>query len=643
MKTLDRFSIIAMFLLPISIVSVNAEIDQRGYDVTHYNLAIEVADSTVAGVVALDCLALEDGLTDIVLDLCHEMNIDSLFCSTDPVASNRFADDLITITLTSPLTAGEAFSIEIFYHGQPPARYGQFNALPFTFSTHGSELDGTLAPIIFSMSVTDRSSTWWPCKDEIYDKATIDLLVTVPDTLTVLANGILVGTEPVEGDKVKYHWAHGHPVAPYLISLAISNYVVIEDSVEIVAGDETVSVPLYFYIYPEHETEARYDFARVGEMMQFLSSLFGPYPFRDEKYATAIVPARGGMEHQTCTSLGQRFITGDRANEWVYVHELAHQWVGDWVGIGDWREIWLNEGFATYCEALWVEHDQGEVAYNDYMNKFDPLPPPDLWGFRGTIYDPDPLFGTTPYDKGAWVLHMLRRVCGDDHFFEILHTWIERFGGEDVVDYEDFISLCEEITTLELSSFFDQWLYYPSRPLYEYHWGYTDVGLGYEVILHVTQTQEQLDVYTMPIDIQIDTMTDRHNITVTNDQRDQEFTHWVDSKPTALYFDPGNWILKPVFPPDPVNTELYAPVPTPCKTSCLISFNLAHEADLSLRIFDINGRVVRTLVNNQISSGEHLIDWDCRDNWNNPLPAGIFYLQLQHSGKKEERRLVLIQ
>jgi aminopeptidase N len=616
--------------------------DDRGYDVIHYDLTIDVGDSTVAGTVVVGARALTDGLTEVVLDLRDELTVSAVASPTHGIATSTHANHQVTLTLATAVAAGDSFAVSVTYAGQPPAVEDDVEGLPVTFTTHGSEDDGTLAPLIYTISVTNRAHAWWPCKDVLTDKATIDVAVTVAPGLVAVSNGALTGMETLPDERRTYHWSHGHPIATYLVSLAISNYVVLEDTATIQVGENSAEVPLRWYVYPEDQADAEADFSRVDTALEFFSSIFGPYPYWDEKYAMAAVSFGGGMEHQTCTSLGAQFILGNRRYEWIFVHELAHQWFGDAVGLADWRDVWLNEGFATYAEALWVEHQSGAAAYRDYVAGYDPFPPPEGSGFRGTVYDPEPLFGTTPYDKGACILHMLRSLIGDDAFFATLRAYADRSQGLTTVVTDDFRAVAEEMSGQDLTGFFDQWLNYVDRPLYQWQPGYERTADGYDVHVRIAQSQEAPEFYTMPIEIAVVTTAGQSVFVAENDAREQDFTFHVDARPTDIRFDPDGLVLKPEMPAIGTQAALRPPWPNPARGSSVITYVLPGETPVTLRVYDILGRRVRTLIDGRRQALEQACVWDGTDDGQRRVGTGFYFVELKTPGFTETTRLVLL-
>ncbi len=618
--------------------------DWSAYDATHYDLAIGVGDGTITGTGTLVGRAVQPGLDEIVLALADELAIDQVSSSTHAVSAfERFADRL-RIHLSAPLAADEVFRVTVSYEGTPPQIGGAVSDYPFNWRSH--TYGQVTTPVIYTMSVPDRAWTWWPCKPVLGDKATVNMSVTADSALTVVSNGKLLGVDEALGGRRTWRWAHGHPVASYLVSLAISDYAVLEDSVAVPVESGAVTIPLRFYVYQEDLEDARVTFARTGEMIKFLSDLIGLYPFADEKYAVVTAPINGGMEHQTCTTLGGRYITGDHSQEWILIHELSHQWWGDWVGLADWKHVWLNEGFATYSEALWVEHTQGPQAYADYMRELDSAAPPAGLDFNGTVYNPTQLFGITPYRKGAWVLHMLRHVVADDEaFFAALRAYYQSLGGGGQATTEAFRDIVEGETGLELDGFFDQWLHAEGRPSYRWTWSSERVAAGYEVALEIVQEQDEPEVYVMPIDVEIGIAGDPlivRRFKVENTLREQTFTFSVDGLPRVLAIDPDGWVLKPLSPAPPAHALLHAPRPNPTRALSRITYALPEAGEVSLHVLDVTGRLVRTLVDRRLQGAEHTVEWDGATSQGDPAASGVYYLRLEAPRGAQQRALVLV-
>lgn len=512
----------------------NFALDQTDYDVKYWELDIDVTNingQIVSGKVTMISECLVDGMTTVDYDLHSAMAVDSAFMYGNPVSYAR-PGNLVRITLDRTYNTGELFTTVVYYQGHPPG--GGYGSL--TWTTHNGQ------PIISTLSEPEGAREWWPCKDMPHDKSdSSDVYITVPDDLVATSNGSLVSNID-NGDGTRtFHWHNSYPITTYLISLAISNYQSFTDWYVNAAGD---SMPIVNYVYPEHFNDAVEDLNITAQAIGIFAEMFGEYPFINEKYGHSIFPWGGAMEHQCNTSYGAGLIWGNHYYDWILVHELAHMWFGDMISCDTWPNIWMNEGFASYLEALWTEELLGHEAYLNYMRYNNDVQYP-----SGPIYDPSPLFGgNTVYDKGSWVLHMLRGVMGDEAFFDGMYAYANhpehQYG---TITSQEFQAIMEQYYGGSLEPFFQQWLWGRNRPSYQYSWMTEDIGGGqYELFFHIDQVQTypSPEVFTMPIKIYprvngVDTM-----MTVWNDNREDDFRIVLGGDPNMVRFDIDDWILK---------------------------------------------------------------------------------------------------
>jgi aminopeptidase N len=438
------------------------------------------------------------------------------------------AGGILEITLDQPIDPGQDFQVTVDYAGTPASSgFGPVSWLKYNSSGSGE--------MVWSLSEPDGARNWWPCKDRPDDKAFVEEYWTVPSDWTATGNGRMVAEVTLPDGRKQYHWVASHPLTTYLVSVAATDYVKFSQTYDPIAGG---TMPIDYYVYSEDLADAQVDFARMPTMMRYFEQTFGDYPFVEDQYGMSAFAWGGAMEHTANTSYGYLLITGNNYYDWVVVHELAHQWWGDSLSPQTWADIWLNEGFATYSEALWSENVGGPTALLDYMNA--------LWraSFDGPLYDPLDLFGATSYDKGGWVLHMLRGVMGDAAFFGTLRDWYAN-NKDGVVNTAQFQTTAEARHGSALDWFFQQWVYGANRPDYEY--GYTSVDAGdgaFRTYVQVRQVQSNAGLFTMPIDLTLYGAAGSEIRTVWNDTLDQTFVLDTTSPVTAVQFDVANWILK---------------------------------------------------------------------------------------------------
>jgi len=504
------------------------------YDVNFYHIDVEIHldSSYIQGKVTYSFTSLIDGLSSLQLDLDSAFTIDSLSPS---VSSYNFANNILSVSLINSFDIGETISISVYYQGAPVLA-GGYKGL--RYETHdNNEL------IIASLSTPYLAHTWWPCKDGTEDKADSTFVdITIKDTIVgsipviALSNGLL-DTVETHGNKKVFRWKHYYPIVPYYVMVAISNY---EHFQQIFEGDD-YSFPIDYYVFESHLNSAQQGVALLPEAIEFFTSIFGPYPFLDEKYGMTQLGYYGAIENQTNT------ITNNMSYDWLYVsvHELAHMWFADMITCQTWNHGWLNEGFASYAEALFAEYKFN--SYQEYMSEFEFYQGGTV--FMEDVSNPFTVFQPIIYNKGAYVLHMLRGVLGDSLFFDAIYN----YATNDSFIYkhsitEDFQTICEETSGVELDYFFEQWIYDERYPRYSYNFLYDEPTGTLE--FEIDQIQEILgwrEVFTMPMEVKITFWDGTDTIVkILNDSMYQVFSFTFNKTVTNIELDPNNWILKNV-------------------------------------------------------------------------------------------------
>ncbi len=517
--------------LPPEASGLARDVASDATDVHHYDLAFEVdfPFQKLTGSNIMTVESLIDGLTHFEFRLREEFTIPEIRVNDQVVTWNRLDADTVEIDLGATFNTGDVFSVYVSYTGTPPT-YGTWGSIVFAEHSGVNQ--------VWTLSQPWWSHTWWPVKDDNRDKATGDLRITVEDDYSVVANGLLLEVVDAGAGLLTYHWQTNYPTAPYLFAFAATNY----EQHSLTWNYDDISMPLEFYIYPESsETYLMQFMLELGDMLTFFSDIYGVYPFAEEKFGVYLFGWGGGMEHQTCPGQGLLDAT------WLNAHELAHQWWGDYVTCATWNDIWLNEGAATYSEALWYESQGGPVWLHGYMDFRRPIPSPD------TVYVYDAtnqsrVFSTnTTYNKGAWVMHMLRKVLGDEAYFAGLATFRSRFAAG-AATTEDFQHAMEDASGRELSWFFAQWVYSASEPTY--YLGSQEITIDGQryVELYVSQ-HPFLPLFTMPIDVAVVFLNETFELhTIWNDARSQHYLLPVESGEVIeeVLLDPWPWILRTV-------------------------------------------------------------------------------------------------
>ncbi len=511
-------------------------LDQSDFDAKYWELHFNVTDISgqiLGGIAVLTSRSNVHSLSSIDYNFTTGMTVDSVRMNGLPVSYTR-PTNILRVTLDRVYNIGELFTTTVYFHGHPdPSGFGSF-----TWASHNGQ------PIVSTLSEPEGARDWWPCKDAPHDKAdSADVYITCGSSYTGVSNGVLVSNQD-NGDGTRtFHWNISYPISSYLICLAVSNYQSFTNWYTGIDGD---SMPITNYVYPELYSQAVEDFNIVPGALEIYASMFGEYPFFREKFGYSLFPWGGGMEHQDNVFMGSMLISGYHYYDWITIHEMSHQWFGDAITCDIWPDVWMNEGFASYCEALYYERLYGFTYYVNYELNSNGVSDP-----SGPIYNPGDLFnGNTVYNKGSWVLHMLRGVMGDSAFFQGMRSYANnpdcQYG---TITTRGFQHLMEPFYGDSLGWFFDEWVWGQNRPVYRYSWTKSDLGNGqYEVFLHLRQTQASPapNVFVMPIKIyprinNVDTV-----VTIWNDDRIDDFRFIVNGNPTTVDFDKVPWILRSV-------------------------------------------------------------------------------------------------
>ena len=551
-------------------INFRANPNTQNYDISYHELRFNVDPNNttpyISGIVTTTFTALSD-MNVVTFDMATALVVSSVTMNSSSLTFSQSNYEL-NINLPATLATGNSATVVITYAGSPPQAEGAF-----TRGTHS----GT--PVIFTLSEPYGARDWWPCKQDLNDKVnSIDVYITAPSTYVSVSNGIEV-SQTVSGANKTTHFHHNYPIPAYLIAIAVTNYQIYNQQ----GGLGTVASP-YFpivnYLYPESYASATSatQLGTTPTIINLYESLLEPYPFRNEKYGHAQFGWGGGMEHTTVSFMGS-------FGRNLIAHEMAHQWFGDKITCGSWKDIWLNEGLTEYMSGLVVENLDGATPFVTWKtNKINSI----TSQTTGYVYLQDSdltnvnrIFSSRlTYDKGSMVTHMLRWVMGDANFFQALRNYLS----DSNLAYgyaltNNLKSHLEAVHGSSLSEFFNDWLYmqgYPTYTITAQNWG---AGQA-KITVSQTQSHASVSFFEMPLQIRLTSAGGiNHDVVVNNTVNNQEFVVPVPFVVAGVTFDPNKHIVSKnnvvtlanesfeleqaisVYP-NPANDELHIMMPT---------------------------------------------------------------------------------
>ncbi len=559
------------------------------YDVKYVklNLQLDNLSPYVVGDVVTRAQVVVPGMAAYVFELNSAYTIDSVKIDGQMLVHTT-NNNVRTVGLPQALPQGTVFTAQVWYRGQITNVPGFFAG---GIRTESSPSWGT--QVTFTLSEPYASQEWWPVKQSLTDKIdSADIWVTVPDHLKAGSNGLLQQVTPVGPGRSRYEWKSRYPIDYYLISVSVAPYTDYSYYIHFPGTNDSVLYQNYIYDNPQTLPFWKSEIDSVADMLVFFSDLFGRYPFWQEKYGHCMAPLTGGMEHQTMSTQGYFTTT-------LSAHELAHQWFGDHVTTGSWSDIWLNEGFASYAEYLFVREFQGSTAASQYMGAvhWDVMQALDGSVFVPDTTDVNRIFNNRlSYNKGSAIVHTLRYLIDDDAvFFQILRDYMQQFGGG-TARVQDFRQLAEQISGKNLEAFFDEWYYGEGYPVYSARWN----QVGNEVYVELSQATTapgSIPYFTTPLEIRL-AGAGNPVFRVQPQQAIQSFTFNVSGPILQISLDPDNWIVNGINSitkdPNLVGIEHHQLTnvrvgPNPTEDDWLIS-GLKQPAELELA--DLNGRTI---------------------------------------------------
>lgn len=596
------------------------------YDVKYVKLDLAMTNqsTTLSGNALTRAVVMAPSLAEYAFELAPPLIVDSVKIDGQAVAFST-SGVLRTATLPASLGNGTLFTAQVFYHGQPVSGT-LFNIKGINNLTSPSwNTEAT-----FTLSQPYNANEWWPCKQSLRDKIdSTDIWLTVGNNLKAGSNGVLQTVTPMPGSRQRFEWKHRHAIDYYLLSAAVAPYIDYSYYVHFPGGNDSMLVQNYVYANPQTLPFWKDEIDSTGRMILHFSELFGRYPFWKEKYGHCMAPLGGGMEHQTMTTQGNFEAT-------LTAHELGHQWFGDHVTCGTWKDIWLNEGFASYAEYLFVREFRGSTAAFSNMQNVHNTVMFDEDGFMlpdGTLYVDDTtsagrIFDSRlSYNKGSAVIHMLRFVAPDDaRFFQLLQDYQQQFA-HSTATTEDFKALAAQVYGRNMDTFFNQWVYGEAFPSYQLKWNQLN-GQVHSVLLQTSMKPSSVPLFHTPLEIRFSTPQGDTTIRIYNDKAVQNFSFdW--SKPVAsVHIDPDNWILNHVSAIDKDPTvlsvretglESVQVQPNPTRNYWTIT---GLPGEVSWQLNDLAGRMVGAGKGNgsvRVESGN--------------LPSGMYLFRVSRSGE----------
>jgi aminopeptidase N len=499
------------------------------YDVKYHRLEFRVDPAVyfIRGTVTTRFVPTED-MTSITFDLTNALTVSSVTMNGNSLTYTQNSSNELVIILPAIQRAGVEASVTITYSGAPPREEDYF----VTGQHNG-------APILWTLSEPYGARNWWPCKQDLNDKVdAIDVYITAPAAYVSVSNGL--ETEQIinrDGTKTT-HFRHNYPIPAYLIAIAVSNYTVFTQQ----AGTAPNTFPIVNYLYPENQEDSRIRLGITPPIMDLYEMLFETYPFHEEKYGHAQWGSGGGMEHTTVSFVGH-------FGRELIAHELGHQWFGDKVTCGSWKDIWLNEGFATYLSGLVVEHQDGAVAWSEWKReKIEDI----VTRTNGHIYltDADTLSvdrifdSRLTYNKGAMAVHMLRFVLGDAAFYRGIKNYLA--DPELAFAYAKTPQLqahLEAASGLDLTEFFNDWIYNEGYPTYRINTVQEEVG-RIKIVINQSQSHPSVSYFEMPVPLRLTGATgESQDVLLQNTFDGQEFIVPVGFDVTGVQVDPEHNII----------------------------------------------------------------------------------------------------
>ncbi|MFT7162284.1 MAG: aminopeptidase N, partial [Bacteroidia bacterium] len=478
-----------------------------------------------------------DGVEELRLDLIKAtdvlkgkgMKVGQVTLNDKPLSFSHENDALI-IKLPAQSTINQRNQFVITYKGIP------VTGLKIADNKHGERT-------FFSDNWPNKGRNWLPTIDHPSDKSKCEFIIVAPAHYQVVSNGLKIEETDLPTGKRLTHWKQSVPIAPWLYVVGVARFAVQH-------VDDFNGKAIQTWVYPQDRDAGFYDFAEpTKKVLEFYSDYVGPFSY--EKLANIQSNSvGGGMEAASAVLYGDKSVTGERSVRWrnVIIHEIAHQWFGNAVTEYDWDDVWLSEGFSTYFTLLFIEHQYGHDAFlkglkssQEKVNTFYGKNP-DYTLVHNNLSDMQNVSSSQTYQKGSWTLHMLRGIVGTDNFKKGVRSYYDKYRDSNAIT-DDFVREMEEASGMDLSAFFDQWLYKAGTLKYEGNWKFNNKK-G-QVMIELDQVQNDGSLFKMPLEIGIyygDKKEPQIELLQVNNASNK-FTIDVGSEPATIILDPNSWVL----------------------------------------------------------------------------------------------------
>ncbi len=595
------------------------------YDLKYHRLEFELdpANLFMEGIVTSYFEARQD-MTTITFDLNDQLIVTSVAQRGNILPFFQNTNDEVIVNLPTTLNTGTLDSLSIHYQGVPVTSQGGFTA-----STHGANN----VPVVYTLSEPYGARDWWPCKQDLNDKVdSIDVYLTTPSKHTptnrpyvAVSNGLQQSLDD-DGTTRTTHYKHRYPIPAYLIAIAVTDYEVYTESVT--SGSKPFEI--VNYVYPESLSTAQNSTPITISMMGLFQNLFEDYPFNDEKYGHAQFGFGGGMEHTTVSFMGNY-------SRNLIAHELAHQWFGNKITCGSWKDIWLNEGFATYLSGLVIEDLDGQAQFNTWkQQRTNSI----TSSAGGTVYLSDSdttsigriFSGRLSYNKGAMVLHMLRKKLGDVDFYQGIRNYLNDNGlAYGYARTPDFIQHMETQSGMQLGEFFNDWVYGEGYPSYQIEWNQHAADQLGMTISQNTSVPTSVDFFEMELPLQLQgTSGESLDIVLNHTNNGQAYNVPVTFMVNSVVFDPANDIVSKnntvtLGSEDPLFSEDIKIYPNPASRRLVIELPNSIETSAKT-IYDSTGKTIKSFDESSVDISE--------------FTPGLYFLEIISSRDKHVFKFV---